>query len=293
MQFDSDLNLGIDPVTYMGVQPKLSTVFVLIVMFWSLLLTAEEKRESRYSVGRQPVVSITNDYGSIRLGPSADRQVVVTAVTRSGRSTFVSEQHGNRIEVRSVLSGQAVGVADYIVHVPDDSVVRLQSSAGNIHVEGLRGDLIIETLTAPVDVTNVTDAHLHVRTLSGPINLNAVRNSHVDVHSVKGDVSLRDVTGSSVKVDSGNGRINYAGDPGVGGEYLLTSMSGTIGVSIPAAALVDIKIRSLRDDSTQDSGLPPKVGNRNQTNLLMKPGCVTGPRFVLHSIRGTVQVQRP
>jgi DUF4097 and DUF4098 domain-containing protein YvlB len=285
--------MGIDPVTDMGSQPKLSTVFVLMVTFWSLFLTAQENRESRYSVDRHAIVSITNDYGSIKVGPSADRQVVVTTVTRSGTPIFVSEQHGSRIELRSVLTRQAVGVVDYIVQVPDDSVVRLQSSDGNIHVEGLGGDLIMETLTASVDVTNITHAHLHLRTLSGPIKLSAVRNSHIDVHSLKGDVSLRDVTSSSVKVDSGNGQTKYAGDPGLGGEYLLTSMSGNIEISIPAAALVDIKIRSLRDESTQDSGTPAKVGNRNQSSLLLKPGSVTGPRFVLHSIRGTVQVQRP
>ena len=274
-------------------QPELSIALVWMVTFCSLLLTAQEKRESRYSVGRHAVVSITNDYGSIKLGPSADMQVVVTTVTRSGTPSFVSEQHGNRIELRSVLSRQAVGLVDYIVQVPDDSVVNLQSSDGNLHVEGVRGDLIMETLTAAVDVTNVTHAHLHVRTLSGPINLNTVRNSHVDVHSVKGNVSLRDVTGSSVKVDSGSGQIMYAGDPGSVGDYVLTSHSGNIGVSIPASALADIKTRSLQDDSHQEPRTHPQLNKKSQSNLFVKPVRAGIPRFLLQSIRGKIQVQHP
>jgi hypothetical protein len=283
----------IDPVTDTRSQPELSIALILITSLWSMLLAAQEKRESRYTVGRKAVISVTNDYGSIKVGPSADRRVVVTTVTRSGTPSFASEQHGNRIDIRSILNSAGAGLVEYTILVPDNSVVSLHSSDGSLQVQGLGGDIIVETLRASVDVTKITQAHLHVRTFGGPVNLNAVRNSHVDVHSVKGDVSLRDVTGSSVRVDSGSGQITYAGDPGPGGDYILTSNSGNIGVSIPAGALAEIKTRSLHNDSHQEPRSRTQTNKPGHSSLFLKSGSVPIPRFFLRSIRGGIQVQHP
>ena len=80
----------------------------------------------------------------------------------------------------------------------------------------------------------------------------------VTAHSVSGDVNLRNVTGPSIEVNSGGGRITYVGDPGPVGEYLLTSHSGDLDVSIPASALVDIKARSIKGQA--DPGFPEAAG---------------------------------
>ena len=280
-------------MTDMRSQPELPITLVLVISLSSLSLAGQEKKESRYLVAHNAAISVTNDYGSIKVGPSAGRQVVVTTVTRSGAPSFMGEQHGNRIELQCLLRPFAQGLVDYVVLVPDDSVVSLRSSDGSLQVDGLRGDIMLETLTASVGVTNITHAHLHVRTLSGPIKLTAVRDSHVSVNSVKGDVNLRDVTGSSVKVDSGSGQITYAGDPGLGGDYVLTSYSGNIGVSIPASALAEIRTRSLQDDSHQEPRTRPQINKGSQSNQFLNPGSTTMPRFLLQSIRGNIQVQHP
>jgi hypothetical protein len=148
-------------------------------------------------------------------------------------------------------------------------------------------------VTASVEVAEVSDAHLHVKTLSGSISLTAIRNSHVDVHSVSGTVNLHDVTGSSVEVNSGGGRITYEGDPGSSGEYMFTSHSGDLEVSIPASALVEISSRSVNGESDQDfpqSDGGSKIGPKN---LLVKPGLLGAPRFVLRSFRGRIRLKRP
>ena len=69
-----------------------------------------------------------------------------------------------------------------------DAFVSLRSSDGTLRAQGLRGDVILEAAAASVEVTDISDAHLHVRTLSGPITLTDIRNSHLDIHSVSGDV---------------------------------------------------------------------------------------------------------
>ena len=53
-------------------------------------------------------------------------------------------------------------------------------------------------------------------------------------------------------MNSGSGLISYEGDPGPVGEYLLTSHSGDLDVSIPASAWVDIKARSIKGQADPD-----------------------------------------
>jgi len=131
-----------------------------------------------------------------------------------------------------------------------------------------------------------------VKTLSGSITLTDIRNSNLDIHSVRGNVDLHSVTGPSVEVNSGAGRITYDGDPGRIGEYLLTSHSGDLEVSIPAGAWVEIKARSIKSQS--DPGFPnvgsaPTIG---EVNLMGKPGKI-GSRFELRSFSGKIHLKRP
>jgi DUF4097 and DUF4098 domain-containing protein YvlB len=158
----------------------------------------------------------------------------------------------------STSSRPGTNLVEYIVLVPAAAFVTLRSSDGTLRAQGLRGDLILETASGSAEVTDISDAHLHVKTLNGPISLTDIRNSHLDIHSVRGNVNLHNVTGPSVEVNSGSGRITYDGDPGQVGEYLLTSHTGDLEVSIPANAWVEIKARSIKGQSDPEF---PNVSN--------------------------------
>ena len=273
--------------------PRFAMVLAAVFPLLSLLLTAQEKREFSYTVEGKAVISITNDYGPITVKPSGNRQVVVQTVSRSDAISFANERHSNRIEIRSVSSSQETGLVDYTVLVPADAFVTLRTSDGTLHAQGLRGDVILESATALVEVIAISDAHLHVRTLSGPITLTDIRNSHLDVHSVSGNVSIHNVTGPSVKVNSGRGRVTYEGDPGPVGEYLLSSHSGDLAILIPASASVDIKACSIKGQSDEEFPKPGSPSALGQGNLLMKPGTLSRSRFELRSFSGKIRLKRP
>jgi len=259
----------------------------------TLSVTAQENKEFRYTVGPRAVVSITNNYGPITVKPSGSKQVVVDTVSHSDAVGLLNEQRGDRIEVRSTSSRQGTGLVDYTVLLPADAFVSLRSSNGILNVRGLRNDVVLQAATGPVEVSDISDAHLHVRTLSGPITLMDIRNSHLDIRSVSGNIAIHNVSGPSVEVNSGRGRITYEGDPGPAGEYLLTSHSGDLDISIPATASVDIKAHSIRGQSDDDF---PKAGNAStlsQRNLLMKPGTISKSRFELRSFSGKIHLKRP
>lgn len=253
----------------------------------------KDKKEFTYTVGPRAVVSITNNYGPITVRPSPNRQVVVETVTHSDAVSLVNEQHEDRIELRSISTRQGSDLVDYTVLVPIDAFVSLRSADGTIRAQGLRGDVILEAAAGSVEVTDIRDAHLHVRTLTGPISLTDIRGSNLDIHSVSGNVSLRNVSGPSVEVNSGSGLISYEGDPGPVGEYLLTSHSGDLDVSIPASALVDIKARSIKGGADPDFPITNGFSAARTGNLLLKPGTITGSRFELRSFRGKIHLKRP
>jgi DUF4097 and DUF4098 domain-containing protein YvlB len=275
------------------VEVPTGVVIVISLLALSAAAQDKDKREFTYTVGSRAVVSITNNYGPITVRPSPSRQVVVETVTHSDAVSLVNEQHGDRIELRSMSTRQGSNLVDYTVLVPVDAFVSLRSSDGTIRAQGLRGDVILEAAAGSVEVTDIRDAHLHVRTLTGPISLTDIRGSHLDIHSVSGNVNLRNVTGPSVEVNSGSGLISYEGDPGPVGEYLLTSHSGDLDVSIPASALVDIKARSIKGGSDPDFPIANGFSAARAGNLLLKPGTITGSRFELRSFRGKIHLKRP
>src|SRR5882724_3368185 len=279
---------------------EVPTGVVIVVSLLALTAAAQnaasqskDKKEFTYSVGPRAVVSITNNYGPITVKPSGGRQVVIETVSHSDAVSLVNEQHGDRIELRSMSTRQGTNLVDYTVLVPADAFVSLRSSDGTLRAQGLRGDVLLEAAAASVEVTDISDAHLHIRTLTGPISLTDIRDSHLDIHSVSGNVTIRNVTGPSVEVNSGSGRISYQGDPGSTGEYLLTSHSGDLDISIPASALVDIRAHSIKGQSDPDFPIANGFSAAGTGNVLLKPGTVTGSRLDLRSFRGKIRLKRP
>src|SRR5580765_1525786 len=89
------------------------TGVVLLISLLALSAAAQDalqnnkdKKEFTYTVGPRAVVSITNNYGPITVRPSGSRQVLIETVSHSDAVSLVNEQHGDRIELRSVSSRQ-------------------------------------------------------------------------------------------------------------------------------------------------------------------------------------------
>jgi Putative adhesin len=268
----------------------------LLVAFWvlgSVPGSAQVKKEVRFTVGQKPVISITNNYGPITVKPSGTNQVVVTTVSYSDEVSFVNEQHGTRIELRAESKRAGRDLAEYSVLAPAASTVILQSLDGALYAQGLRGDAMLEAATSTAEVSDAAGAHIHINTLSGSARLTNIRHSRLYISSVTGNIDVRNVTESLIEAHSASGRITYAGDPGISGEYKLTSHSGDLDVSVPAGAIVQIDAHSFTG-----IGDPPTTSDTtqgsSQGNRFLKPGPMrSGSRFVLRSFRGKIHLNRP
>jgi hypothetical protein len=169
----------------------------------------------------------------------------------------------------------------------------MRSSYGTLHAEGLRGDIVLEGPAAAIEVTGMSNAHVHVKTLTGAVGVTNVRSSRVDIQSVSGNIRLHNVTASTVQANSESGTIMYEGDPDGRGEYHLTTRTGAVFLSIPAKAPVEIKTLSLnRGFDEQDQAIDRGL-QTGQSSLLSKKGAVNWSKFVVRSFGGRIHITRP
>ncbi len=222
---------------------------------------AETKKEYRFTVGPNAIISVDTQYGAISVKPGSGNQVVVTATIMSDDVEVDRQQSGNRVEIASHLlqgANERAGRVDYELLVPPGATLNLHSSTGPLSVERLQGDLTLEGTDAAVNVRSVENCHVHARTMGGPITLTDVTNGHVEIASISGDVQMKSVTGSLVQVVSGRGKIFYDGNFGLGGEYRFTTHTGDIEALVPADVSADFRAHSVLGRVQHDFPLQPR-----------------------------------
>ncbi|MGA7575155.1 MAG: DUF4097 family beta strand repeat-containing protein [Terriglobales bacterium] len=222
---------------------------------------AETRKEYRFTVGRNAIISVDTQFGAISVKPGSADEVVVVATLKSNNVEVDQEQTGNRVEIASHLlegADQQAGRVDYELLIPPDATLNLHSSSGPLLAEHLQGDLTLEGADAVVNIRNVQNCHVHVRTMGGPITLTDVANGHIEVASISGDVRMKSVTGTLVQVVSGRGKIFYDGDFGSGGDYRFTTHTGDIEAIVPADVSADFRAHSVIGRVRHDFPLQPQ-----------------------------------
>lgn len=219
-----------------------------------------DKKEFRYNVKPGASVTVVNDYGPVRVRAAQAGQVVVTATPGSSNKVEVDcAQNGNRVEVHTHFLqkvGESDGRVDYELQVPADANLMIRSGSGAVQVQGVTGDIEVDDETGKVEVGD-SNGHLRVRTIGGAIGLSDLRDGFVEATSVGGPVTLNHVTGKNISVNTTGGAITYTGDFAGGGQYSLSSHSGTIDVMLPASASVDVSASSVNGSVENDFPLQP------------------------------------
>ena len=244
----------------MKMQNTLRTALGLVVVVaLAIPAAAADKKEFRYNVAPGASVTVVNDYGSVRVRASQARQVVVTATASSSKVEVVSAQNANRVEVRTHFlqkAGESDLRVEYDIQVPADANVMVRTATGPVQVQGINGDVSVDADTGKVEVRD-SNGHVRARTVSGTITLANLKDSFVEATSVGGQVMLNNVAGKNVSVNTTGGPIAFAGDFAGGGQYSLSSHSGTIDVALPASASVDVTARSVTGSVENDFPLNP------------------------------------
>lgn len=271
-----------------------------VLVFVSIALIAETKKEFRFTVGPNARVSVFNDYGPVSVKPSDGNQVIITATVHSDKVQLEQKQSGNRVQVSSRLLDGATpesGRVDYEVVVPSDANITIESSRGELRAEGLHGDVTVEGAdSAPIDIRNVSNAHVHINAMNSAVKLSNIQNGHVEINSVRGDVLMNAVNGPKVDVNSTTGKIIYAGDFGSGGTYSFSTHTGDIEATIPDQASFDLTANSLRGNFQNDG--VPLHSNGQKSAAIPSNGFFRGvigkaaSAVSMRTVRGTIHLKK-
>lgn len=235
-----------------------------LIMATSLAIAADPSRQSRFSIAPGGAVNVVTACGSVTLHQGNQRQVIVNATTHSDKIEVDanSTPDGKRVDIRThVLPQQKPSSdesrVDYDISVPSGIAVTVSTATAPITVENVSGDLSLSSDTGHIAVKTAMNTHLQVRGVAAPVVLTNVAG-YVEVTSSGGSVQLTNVTGSKVNVGTTSGDITYQGDFSGGGFYMLSTHSGTIDVTLPEAASVDLTARSVRGSVENDYPLQTK-----------------------------------
>ena len=227
---------------------------------------AEGRKELRLDIAAGGAVTLTNSAGSINLKASNGHQVILGYTAQSNKvevDQSVTPDKG-RIEITThALPGQKPTAdearVDFDVSLPAGVPITVNAATATITAENLSGDISLSSDTGQITVHDVARSYLDVRTVTAPVSLSNINGGHVEVTSSAGAVQLANVTGPKVKIGTGSGNITYTGDCSGMGDYVLTTHSGAIDMSLPQTASVDITARSISGDVQNDFPLSQKT----------------------------------
>jgi DUF4097 and DUF4098 domain-containing protein YvlB len=224
-----------------------ATVYICL----SAAHAADTRKEAKIDIAAGGTVNIVSGGGSIALHVGAGHQLLVTYTVHSQKIEVDQNTSANkqRVELLThVLPGEKPTAeeakVDYDVTVPAGISVNVSTTSAPITADGLNADIGLSSETGQITVHNIVKSHVHVRSMTAPVSLKDVTMSRVDIQSAGGAIQLKNVTGQRVAVGTTSGNIEYQGDCSGGGDYVLTTHSGAIDVTLPATASVDLTARS-------------------------------------------------
>ncbi len=191
-------------------------------------------------------------------------EVVVRAWDRD--EIRIQARHGRRTEIRIRRRRGAVRVssegryaqrmADVEITVPRGLGVSMDGMFSSLDVEDVGGPVSAETVQGALRVTGAEGAvtltsiqgPISVARSSGIIRISVVSGnaevSGVDgeivVEAIAGSVSLSNMTASKAEVGTVGGSVRYEGRIAPGGEYWLSSHSGSVTLEVPADTDADV-----------------------------------------------------
>jgi hypothetical protein len=208
-------------------------------------------RSGDITVHRGPAGSVSIR-GRIHVGDAwffGSRQEVISGVEKnppirqSGNSIYIDYPNVRNVSI------------DYEVTVPADTNVRSHTGSGDQRIEGLRGNLDLESGSGDMQLTGITgDTRLHTgsgnveagelrgafsaEAGSGDIRLDSKGDGNVQVHTGSGNIELRGVHGT-LRVEAGSGDVSVEGVQA--GTWELRTGSGNVDLRLPADAAFDLE----------------------------------------------------
>jgi len=149
------------------------------------------------------VKAVKTAYDSSQARAEAELKTVKYSIEQSGNTITLKYQIADSMNFRN-----NVNTVDFIVTVPQNTSVDVNSSTGKVDVTGVQGLVSIDNKFGDVTVKQV-DGSLDAKTNSGVIDVTSVSagTANVDLYSGFGSISMDQVSGAKVTVESNSGKL--------------------------------------------------------------------------------------
>jgi len=178
-------------------------------------------------------------------------QLVQVDITERAGRLEARTRYPDETEMRSRNRRNINVSVTYTVTVPPGTRVAANSISGNIRVQDIQGDLVLESISGNIQVANSgraatlktisgnvevsgtqIDGGLEASTVSGTVAVRKVKARRLDLGSVSGPVLVEDLECDRVGAHSVSGDIRFMGTLARGGRYELQSHSGEVRLAI-------------------------------------------------------------
>ena len=213
-------------------------------------------------------------------------------------------QNGNSIRIDYVnINNISV---DYEITVPENTAVRAHTGSGDQDVEGLKGNIDLESGSGDMKLARLTgemhfqtgSGNVRGRELSGPARAKAGSGDIEIAETGAGDVEIRTGSGNiTVKginggfhAEAGSGDIHGQGSPK--NLWSVRTGSGNVTLRVPADAAFDVDISSSSGSVTVGHPVVTTVQGRVQESRKSVVGKVRGggPTISVHTGSGDINV---
>jgi len=184
-----------------------TTILLLSVVFFfasSAAMTTEifaQKKFSKiYPASKNVRLQLTNRAGTVTVEGWDRQEINISAYLEAPAAEIVPQSLSGRIYINIVKDNQGkkeVGNVNFLVKVPFDASVDIETMMGNLNVSNVRGGLV---------------------------------RAHI---STEGDITLTNIASGAVSAENGIGDIVYDGTVEADGNYRFTSTRGNINLRIP------------------------------------------------------------
>jgi DUF4097 and DUF4098 domain-containing protein YvlB len=213
-------------------------------------------------------------------------------------------QNGNSIRIDYVnLRDMSV---DYEITVPENTAIRAHTGSGDQTVEGLRGNVDLESGSGDLRLSRLTgemrfqtgSGNVKGHELSGPAKIKAgsgdieieeMGAGDVDIHTGSGNITVSGINGG-FHAEAGSGDIRGKGSPK--NMWSVRTGSGNVTLNVPSDAAFDVDISTNSGTVTLGHPVSTTVQGRIQDSRKSVVGKVRGggPMVSVHTSSGDVQV---
>lgn len=173
-----------------------------VVFFFALFAgeaVAQKKFAKTYPAGQNVRLSLTNRTGTVTVEGWNRQEISITASLEAPAATIVPQSLSGTIFVNVLKDNQGkdVGNVNFLIRVPYNAMVDIETRIGNLIVSNVRSGLV---------------------------------RAHI---SSEGDITLTNILATNVSAENGIGDIFFDGEIQENGNYRFASMKGNINLRIP------------------------------------------------------------